>query len=133
MKMKWIVVVPVILILLLPGCGSAKVNSRCDALKIAENNIPAAITARVSAVAADFDGQAPKDTVYFVDFTANNVTFADLGPGWAIVDSNRAQFPGDTYNLLTIRIDKETGKIVSKTAGNGYLLGPQGKLPDCGK
>jgi hypothetical protein len=131
--MKWIIVVPVILILLLTGCGSAKVNSRCDALKIAENTIPAAITARVSAVAADFDGQASKNTIYYVDFTANNVTFADLGAGWAIVDSNRAQFPGDTYNLLTIRIDKETGKIVSKTAGNGYLLGPQGKLPDCGK
>jgi hypothetical protein len=131
--MKWIIVVPVILILLLTGCGSAKVNSRCDALKIAENTIPAAITARVSAVAADFDGQASKNTIYYVDFTPNNVTFADLGAGWAIVDSNRAQFPGDTYNLLTIRIDKETGKIVSKTAGNGYLLGPQGKLPDCGK
>jgi hypothetical protein len=131
--MKWIIVVPVILIFLLTGCGSAKVNSRCEALKIAEDNIPAAITARVSAVAADFDAQAPKDTIYYVDFTANNVTFADLGSGWAIVDSNRAQFPGDMFNLLTIRIDKETGKIVSKTAGNGYILGPQGMLPDCGK
>ena len=71
--------------------------------------------------------------IYFVDFVANNVTFADLGPGWTIDDENRELYPGEDFNLLIINIDKETGKITSKIASNGLVSGPPGMLPDCGK
>jgi hypothetical protein len=130
---KKIVIIVIMMIFLVAGCDSIKVNSACDALKIAENNIPGAINAHVSVVASALGTNDAGQDIYFVDFVANNVTFADLGPGWTIDDENRELYPGEDFNLLIINIDKETGKITSKIASNGLVSGPPGMLPDCGK
>ena len=129
--MKWIIAISIILILPLAGCRSTTVNTRCEALKIAEKKIPAEVASRASAVVCELDGSQGKLGTYFADFVTNNVTIAELGPGWTTDETYRELYPGDAFNLLTIRIDKDTGQVVSKVASYGFVLGHPGMLPEC--
>ena len=108
------------------------VRTRCEALKIAENNIPAGVASRVGAVACELDGSQGVHGTYFTDFMGKNVSITELGSGWTIEDTNSELYPGDVFLVLTIRIDKDTGKVVSKVASYGFVLGHPGMLPECG-
>lgn len=105
--------------------STVPVTSQCQAVDLAKENIPNSIIPKITANGADTNS----DGQWFVDFVfldKNNLVNRD-----ELTGKNFQIDEGNTFNLIIVLINKQTGTIVKKTATNGVVPGSPTFWVDC--
>ena len=93
------------------------VTSQCQAVNIAKENIPSSIIPKITASGAATN----PENQWFVDFVFLGKN--KLVNRQEILDQNFQIDEGDTFNLIIIYINEQTGIVVKKMAKNGIVPG----------
>lgn len=132
--MKHLLFILLALALLIPGCSGG--FSKCDAVKIARSQIPAAY-ADAGAFAA-LDKTVGANGAWKISFMNLYVPFTDLNwPGTAgdyyVSLSLVRTMPLGVYANASIYVDAKTGAVVKKELDNGVFLGGASGYVKCDK